>query len=66
MAKGKIKPDEQCRLAHVGVRLTAEEKARYDRLARQEGVTVSDLARRGLAVIEGKHVEQAERVSEGA
>lgn len=66
MARGKIKPDELCRVTHLGIRMTTEEKARLDRAAAAAGVTASDLARRGLAAILGEHTTQAERVTEGA
>lgn len=51
MSRGKQKPDELCKLSWLNIRLTAQERAELDAIARAEGITTTDLARRGLAVI---------------
>ncbi len=66
MARGKIKPDQECKLLHVGIRMTAAEKALLERAAAAEKTTASDLARRGLANVLGEYMRQAESVTEGA
>lgn len=48
MARGKVKPDELCRLAAIRVRLTKAERTALDDLARSHGLTISDLARQRL------------------
>jgi hypothetical protein len=50
MARGKVKPDELCKLAAIRVRLTEAERAALDNLARSEGLTVSELARQRLGL----------------
>lgn len=50
MARGKVKPDEECKFAAVRVRMTAAERKALDDLARSEGVTVSELTRQRLGL----------------
>lgn len=50
MARGKVKPDELCKLAAVRVRMTEAERTALDNLARSEGLTVSELARQRLGL----------------
>lgn len=50
MARGKVKPDELCKLAAVRVRMTEAERTALDNLARSEGLTVSELARQLLGL----------------
>lgn len=51
MARGKVKPDEACKLASLSLRLTWEERQALDARAKAEGLRPSDLARRALAGI---------------
>ena len=50
MARGKVKPDELCKLAAVRVRMTEAERVALQDLARSEGLTVSELARQRLGL----------------
>lgn len=50
MARGKIKPDEECRLQAVRVRLTAAERQALDDLAENAGLTISEYARQRLGI----------------
>jgi hypothetical protein len=48
MARGKVKPDAECKLFAIRVRLTEDERKALDKLAAAQGLTVSDLTRQRL------------------
>ena len=48
MARGKVKPDEFCKLQAVRVRMTETERAALDDLACSAGLTVSEFVRHTL------------------
>lgn len=50
MARGKVKPDEECRLMAIQVRITHGEHADLKRQAQSNGQTLSDLARKRLGL----------------
>lgn len=48
MARGKVKPDEFCKLQAVRVRMTETEREALDDLACSAGLTVSEFVRQTL------------------
>ncbi len=51
MARGKVLPAEKVKDSWLNIRLTQQERAAVDARAEAEGVTPTELGRRGLAVI---------------
>ncbi len=49
MARGKVKPDADCKLASLSLRLTWDERQALEARAQAEGLKASELARRALA-----------------
>lgn len=48
MARGKVKPDEFCKLQAVRVRMTETERVLLSEIARSEGLTVSEFVRQSI------------------